>query len=334
MDYKLHERNTTWTEVTCCFARASKEESRVAFTLIELLVIIAIIGVLAALIVPAVQSAREAARRAKCNNNLRQIGIGLQAYNTTYKKYPVGGAGSASLTNVAIRRQWRPSWGSVILPYIEQSPLYDSLDLDTTYLDPVNQVGGAKIVPTYICPSSPRGSMLRPNGDTPNSTILFGRTDYAGNYGERSLRCDPPANCQNNYGTSSSAGRGMMLFGFNPQLRLSDVIDGAANTIFVGEAPQSLHSIWIGHKNLFDQSAPLNEHTKASSQWASCALGFNSPEGNFCDFGQEFHSYHSGGANFVMVDGSTHFVAETVDLKSFAAMLSRRGGDVISNSGF
>lgn len=310
-----------------------RNESRGAFTLIELLVVIGIIGLLVALLLPAIQAAREAMRRVQCTNNLKQMGLGFHNYHSVYGKFPVGGAGIASATNPAVRRRWRPSWGSVLLPFIEQQALYDELDLDVPYLDPINHEGGGKIVPTYLCPSAPKSEMTRVNGDTPwLSAPQFGRTDYGGNYGERALRCAPLRNCQNNYGDigiTESGGRGVLLFGNHPQIGMRNILDGSSQTIILGEAPEGLHSIWIGHKNLFDQSAPINARVKIGTPWDSCAPPLKSAEGDFCDYGQEFHGYHPGGANFLMVDGSARFVAEQLDLKVFAALLSRRGGEVI-----
>ncbi len=311
---------------------ARREHS--AFTLIELLVVIAVLGVLVALLLPAVQAAREAARRIQCANNLKQVGLGFHSYHSTFQKFPVGGAGVASATNASIRQMWRPSWGTSLLPFIEQSALYDTLDMDVPYLDAVNRAGGAEIVRTYLCSSAPKSTMLRPNGDTPTSSVRYGRTDYGGNYGERGLRCPPPHQCQNNYsdiGITDGVGRGALLFGKDGQLAMKSFLDGTSSTIMIGEAPEGLHSIWIGHKNLFDQSAPISAHVVPGTQWQSCAPFLKSVEGNFCDFGQEFHSYHPGGSMFLMVDGSTHFITEQLDLKIFSALLSRRGGEVISD---
>lgn len=305
-----------------------------AFTLVELLVVISVIGVLVGLLLPAVQSAREAARRVQCANHLKQVGLGFHSYHSSFQKFPFGGAGVASTTSVPIRKMWRPSWGTALLPYIEQSALYEKLDMDVPYLDAINHAGGAEIVATYLCPSAPKSTMLRPNGDTPSSTQMFGRTDYGGNYGERGLRCPPLQNCQNNYsdiGITDGVGRGSLLLGKDGQLSVNAFLDGTSYTIIVGEAPEGLHSIWIGHKNLFDQSAPISSQVVPGTPWQSCASFLKSGEGNFCDFGQEFHSYHPGGSMFLMVDGSTRFVAEQLDLKTFAALLSRRGGEVVSD---
>lgn len=304
-----------------------------AFTLVELLVVIAIIGISVAVLLPAVQAAREAARRVQCSNNLKQMGLGFHNYQSAFRKFPVGGAGAASATNAFIRKLWRPSWGTTILPFIEQSAVYEKLNVDVPYLDPVNHDGGAEIIPTYLCPSAPKSVMRRPNGDRINSTVLFGRTDYGGNYGERGLRCAPLTHCQNNYsdiGITDGVGRGVLLFGRDGQLSFKSILDGTSNTIIVGEAPEGLHSIWIGHKNLFDQSAPISAQVKTGTTWSSCSPWLKSREGNFCDVGQEFHSYHTGGSLFLMVDGSVRTVTDQIDLKTFAALLSRRGGEVVT----
>lgn len=314
--------------------RLQLEPLKSGFTLVELMVVIAIIGVLIGLLLPAVQAIREAARRMQCANNLKQIGLAIHNYHSSYRRFPVGGAGVVSLTNPTVRARWRASWGAVSLPYIEQLPLYMEIDVGVPYIDPVNHSGGAKLVSTYLCPSATQTELYRPKGDDLNSSVLFGRTDYGGNYGERSMRCFPRKNCQNNYsdlGIQDSVGRGVMLFGHEKQISVTDILDGSSQTIVIGEAPEGRHSIWIGHKNVFDQSSPLNAKIKAGSHWDSCAPPFKSQRGNFCDFGQEFHSYHRGGANFLMADGAARFVNEQIDVVTLAALLSRKGGEIIGD---
>ena len=119
------------------------------------------------------------------------------------------------------------------------------------------------------------------------------------------------------------------MLGTDQDIAARDITDGLSQTVLVGEAPEGLHSIWIGHKNVFDQSVPLDARVRSGSPWAPCHPVFKSRLGNFCDFGQEFHSYHSGGSLFSMADGSTHFLANPIDFKVLAALLSRAGGEVI-----
>lgn len=302
--------------------------SLAAFTLVELLVVMAIIGLMVGLLLPAVQTARESARRLQCQNHLKQIGLGLANYESLYRRYPKGGAGVVSLTNPAIIARMRISWGTAILPFIEETSLYDSLNLNQPFIHTDNFLPGQTLVTTYLCPSAPKRQWFRPNGDAPNSSQLFARTDYGGNYGERGLRCHPQTNCHNNY-VAGGGGRGTLMLGQDPDISVRDISDGLSQTILVGEAPEGLHSIWIGHKNVFDQSVPLNARIRLGSPWTPCHPAFASREGNFCDFGQEFHSYHPGGSVFSLADGSTHFISDAQDFKVLAAMLSRAGGEII-----
>ncbi len=303
-----------------------------AFTVVELLVVITIIGLALALLMPAVQSAREAARRMQCSNQLKQIGLGLQNYESVYRVFPKGGAGVASLTNPVLRSRTRLSWGASILPFIEQAGLFERINASEPFLHPSNWEAGQTVVATYLCPSAPMPDLYRPNGDTPTSSTTYARTDYGGNYGERGLRCFPQTNCQNNYadiGITDGQGRGTLMLGLDKDIGIRDILDGTSHTILIGEAPEGLHSIWIGHKNVFDQSVPLDARARAGSRWVPCHPAFKSRSGDFCDFGQEFHSYHPGGSLFAFADASTRWLVANIDIKVFSALLSRRGGETV-----
>jgi prepilin-type processing-associated H-X9-DG protein len=292
-------------------------------------------------LLPAVQSARESARQLQCRNNLKQIGIAVHGYLATANVFPKAGFGGsltndASLVLPAGRANKIVSWGTALLPGLEQMPLYNGINHGGWYLEPMNLSVTQTALQVFLCPSNPAGSAMKPNGDNQNSP-LFGRNDYAGNYGERALRCYPKTNCQNTYadqGDISGAGRGLTMLAANKTLRIQDVLDGTSTTILAGEAPEALHGLWAGHKNVLDQSAPMNSHygRGASTPWASCQALDTSPlMGRIgCDFGQEFHSHHSGGVNFVYADGSVHFLAQTINNQTFAALLSRRGKEIIS----
>jgi prepilin-type N-terminal cleavage/methylation domain-containing protein len=312
----------------------SRPASGRGFTLVELLVVIAIIGLLVALLLPAVQAAREAGRRVQCLNNLKQMGLGLQNYHDQHKVFPYGGSGVASLTIPAARARVCLSWGAAILPGLEQQPLYDSIHQQESYLHDDNLAAGQAVLPVFLCPTAVNPDLHRPNGDTPSSATKYGITNYGGNWGERALRCYPARNCQNNYsdqGDASGFGRGVLLLSSERQVGIRDVTDGTSHTVIAGESPEGLHSIWIGHKNFFDQSAPLSAHTSQPATWQSCFPTFQSVPGKFCDFGQEFGSYHAGGAQFLLVDGSARFVSASLDNKALAALLSRSGAEVVGD---
>jgi len=305
-----------------------------AFTLIELLVVIAIIAILVALLLPAVQQAREAARRMACLNNLKQFGLALHNYLDTYGQFSKGGV-IASMQNTATQNaaaKFRTlSWGAAMLPFLDQGPLFHSLNQNEWFVHPSNQAPAATPLSVFICPSSPGGNELKPNGDNTSAPGRYGRSDYAGNYGTRGIHCMPQMNCQNNY-RPNGEGRGILMSASEPSIAPRDVTDGLSNTAYFGEAPNALHGLWMGHKNYFDQHSPINSRydTFANTPFGGCQAASNSPNiGKLgCDYGQEFHSYHTGGAHFLIADGSARFVNQNIDLGTFAALLSRSGGEV------
>lgn len=315
------------------------------FTLIELLVVISIIALLIALLLPAVQQVREAARRSQCQNNLKQMGLAFHNYHDVHGVFPKGGYGgnlsSPTLYNTSNARACRQlSWGTALLPYLDQSPLYNRWDHGLWYLEGSNQELSQTRLSVFLCPSCPLPA-LKPNGDNSSSTPQYARSDYSGNYGERGLRCFPSTNCQNNYATegdNTGQPRGVMTLQpsasfFSPTYGIKDFLDGTTTTIMLGEAPNGLHSLWAGHKNVLDQSAPINARyaTSADTSWSACITIANSSIiGRLgCDFGQEFHSYHVGGAHFLFGDGSGRFISENIDIRLFSALLSRKGQEVV-----
>ncbi|WP_430438369.1 DUF1559 domain-containing protein [Neorhodopirellula lusitana] len=204
---------------------------RSAFTLVELLVVIAIIGVLVGLLLPAVQAAREAMRRASCQNNLHQIGLGLHNYHAAFGKFPPGAI--EVRPQVANGKQY--AWSAFILPHLEQAALAERIDFNRPFDDPANLDAAAESVAAYICPSTPR-SEPRING--------MGVTDYGGIYGERIVsRNDPP--------------NGMMLH--DQALGFRDILDGSSNTVMIAEDAAFPDGQWINGRNLFDQAFGINQ---------------------------------------------------------------------------
>ncbi len=296
------------------------------FTLIELLVVIAIIAVLVALLLPAVQQAREAARRSQCKSNMKQLGLALHNYHDTFTALP-SGYGGFPFTNQG--SLW--GWGTMILPYLDQAPLYTILSQAPggksgvgsaatgfgavmTSFNPSN-VALQTVLPVYRCPSDTGSQVLTIpaggiNGTNPGATSMFGRSNYPGVLGSTYGNGGGLLICDGTFSESSCK-------------RFRDYTDGLSNTFLVGErrspAIQSGFftggdSIWAGsnddnfpdwqgfamHLGSCEQALPLNlkSTTAPSAAGPLPYLGYS--------------SLHVGGGQFLMGDGAVRFISENI----------------------
>ena len=267
--------------------------SQKGFTLVELLVVIAIIGILIALLLPAVQSAREAARRMHCTNNLKQFGIAMHAYHDTFKCFSPGFMAVDHQGVVA--GGW--AWGVFLMPYIEQSSLQGTLSTTEYTLSQV--ISDPALLPmlqmelsVFKCPSSPMEPLrefLGPGSQmvaTSNYTCCRGFYRYSG-----AVHLQKPNNGIF-YGESST--------------KIRDVQDGTSNTFAVGErtvlpvhaADPTKWPSWCGPGGL-----------GIGATVSSCvSIRLNHPTNMHA-----FSSHHPGGGNFCFVDGSVHFISETIE---------------------
>jgi prepilin-type N-terminal cleavage/methylation domain-containing protein/prepilin-type processing-associated H-X9-DG protein len=312
--------------------------SRNGFTLIELLVVIAIIAILIGLLLPAVQKVREAAARAKCQNNLKQIGLGLHNYHGTLGALPPG----FSATNpAATANETQPGWGwsAYLLPYIEQGSLYSALNLNLPVEAPSNAPGVANIVGMYLCPSDSvaTATVAVANYLNPATTIVMaGPSSYAACVG--SDECDV-------FDLAPLNG----VFYCNSKIRLTDIVDGTSTTILVGERSRDqVLGIWAGvPTNAMLQPGPRNEFLSTAT--ISPARGgmvlahghlinaIGDSDGGLDDYS----SNHTGGANLLFGDGSVRFYRSvpsdaadgsyTADSLLLQALSTRAGGEVIPN---
>jgi prepilin-type N-terminal cleavage/methylation domain-containing protein len=281
---------------------------RPAFTLVELLVVIAIIGVLVALLLPAVQAAREAARRTKCSNNMRQITLASLQFEDAQKRLPPGGV-------------WNPSGkakGSIfvyLLPYLEQPGLYSTIDFSKDSIEDSTLSGtspiASSVIPGLLCPSDPHPKLYY---------TLLASHNYAASRGPTAVFNNPSCSCPNPWQSLAQAPLDDPKNFAGPftrlgtQVRLAEVSDGLANTIFFGEVRPKCsehgRNGWAASNNgngFCTTLIPINYDTCNDNAANACNRS--------CNWSTElgFRSLHSGGAWFAMGDGSVHFVSQTID---------------------
>ena len=314
---------------------------RRAFTLVELLVVIAVIGLLIALLLPAVQSAREAGRRVACGNNLRQIGLALHAFHEANECFPIGTAlqgypdGTSPDAIPASRLNtgpYRPGLFAMILPYLEQDTLCQNLRMDLAIDEDVNVALGRTIIATYLCPSCNHvyGLQKAPHSlPLANPSMQFAVIDYNGMNGADQLFAGAPA-----------AGQLQDHGGFaeRQQLRIANFTDGASQTIDIVETVNFGRGVWIHGRPHYNQAAcAINSLDGYNAANSVCPDGSNLPvtnrgpgKGIAGTWG--ISSSHSGGANTLFVDGSVHFLANSLSAETLTALITRDGGEVLDGS--
>jgi prepilin-type N-terminal cleavage/methylation domain-containing protein len=305
-----------------------------AFTLVELLVVIAIIGILVGLLLPAVQAAREAARRMSCSNNLKQIGLAMHNYESAIKRLPFGWNTHGTL------------WSAMILPYMEQSPLYNTLIFsDKVNYDAanLNRKACETVLSVYRCPSMPLDQHMNYNGITkrvPASYRAVGGSIVSSD--DKSTRVGVPglsAGSTNSFEDRILDGS----FYACSSTRFGDVTDGLSNTIFVGESHTDPRFTKDGQGMDFwvigsPQVDPCNckggtGGTEASETAGSMIVQIDAqlrtPGINGKLMEVAFGSYHIGGAMFLMGDGSVTFLTDSIDMRVYRAAGSRNGGEAL-----
>jgi len=309
---------------------------RYAFTLIELLVVIAIIAILIGLLLPAVQKVREAAARAKCQNNLKQMGLAAQNYHDSYQFFPASGWTKAGAGNPA--GKWH-SWRSVILPYAEQDNLQRLFDLNFHWWEGPNLAAASFRVPMYECPSTP-GRMIV-TSDPGKPTPLPGRppltfatppapTDYEAIQGVQS-------NVDTMYATTTTNRSAMFR---DSQIPMLGITDGTSSTILILEcsARPLVYRLRTAQTGIFnnqgigwaDNEGPFSlDGSSADGATEGGPPAGLSPINKRND--NEPYSFHSGGINVVFADGHVQFIREAVPLLIFAALCTRAGGEVIAD---
>jgi prepilin-type N-terminal cleavage/methylation domain-containing protein len=325
--------------------------ARAGFTLVELLVVIAIIGVLVALLLPAVQAAREAARRMSCSNNLKQIGLAMHNYESSFGVLP------PSRINVSTPL-FQQSWTSLTLPYLEQGSIHSAYNFGTPWFAQINDPLTTVRLSVMMCPSSPT------TRDLPPTNLYSGVTGGA--------RSDQPRWGYSDYGSINAVRNAFIVMSGLPSINTKDAFgglgrgpdgvpfamftDGTSNTLLIGE-DAGRPNMYVGRRRMANpRSGNIAFGTQFTADgwgWADINAGFSVDGSNAaglqndttssggttivgncimnCTNDSEIFSFHPGGAMFVAADGSVKFLSQTIPGRVMTALITRDQGDVVGN---
>lgn len=308
---------------------------RFGFTLIELLVVIAIIAILIGLLLPAVQKVREAAARAQCANNFKQMALAVHGYHDQYGLFPPGGITEGFCCST----QSRTTWTIEILPFIEQQSIYQMYNNNVTNENAANAPVRVLRIKTYECPSdASEGGMGVTNrpASGPGSSLQYMYGSYRAVSGRANITA-PLGWMDNAEGLALPRHYMGVLHTVWParglnQERMASIVDGTSNTLLLGEYHTRTNArrrtFWAYTYTSYNQSSVhpashtyLNDFTRCEQISASLGLD-NRP----CR--RAFGSFHSGGSNWAMADGSVRFIPQSVDMNLLANMATINGGEV------
>lgn len=264
---------------------------------------VAIVATLVALVLPAVQAARESARRSECQNNLRQLGIAMALHANAKREFPVGCLG---YSGIGARQM---SWNVHLLPFLEEQAIWESISLSLpSYHNDNRKVGGHRIK-VFLCPSTVEADFVNPLGAWRGCAF----TDYGGLYGvegETRRRDDFEA-------TQKIIEEALGVYLYDVAVTPKQVTDGLGNTAAIAEAitRRVTEMEWINGQNIFGQ----DEATGINGRRASDSAGTGS--------GNEIGSPHPGGASVAFCDARVEFLAESIDQQVLNALLTKAGGD-------
>jgi prepilin-type N-terminal cleavage/methylation domain-containing protein len=314
--------------------------SKRGFTLVELLVVIAIIGTLVAMLLPAVQSAREAARRAECVNRIRQLGLAFHLFHDAQRRFP--SAYESTVLPVdpfgRIDSQTRDrgpgwAWGTQILPYLEEQAVKDTLNTKLACWDPQNSAAARGQLKVFLCPTATgTDEPLEVLGDGGTPLATFGRSCYVANVGQE----EPWGSTLEDY---SAIADGPIFR--NSRIKARDVTDGLSKTVFLGEHhPVLSGKTWVGVIP-GAMVCPTPEFALSTCDFAATLVNVHSgpalaevppaihpPNSPLCHVCQ-MYSEHPGGCNVMLGDGSARFIDEMIHQLTWAALSSRARGDTV-----
>ncbi|WP_397569205.1 DUF1559 domain-containing protein [Schlesneria sp. T3-172] len=337
------------------------------FTLIELLVVIAIIAVLIALLLPAVQQAREAARRTQCKNNLKQIGLAMANYESTYGRFPIpvflslmnstGYSGALSST----------VWSLAVLPYMDHAATFNLYNQNYSAFDPVNVTAGQTVITGYLCPSTPRSStkisyenpyVVGTFSTAPWNLTSAGAIDYISTIQVQRQFVDIVYNTTGSVTLDGWAVGGNAIAGNVLNIptggRISDITDGTSNTMMVGELC-GRNTLYRGARQVVPTSDPESGWQASfgagawvdpfNGQWklsgrnydgsgdrGLCTINCSNAHfrsGSPTEYSAGLYSWHTGGAQILLCDGSVRFLSQNISGITMVGLVSARGGEII-----
>ena len=308
--------------------------SHTGVTIVELLVVIAILGILTSLLLPAVQSAREAVRDVSCRNNMRQIGLALQSFHDARRVFPASGwtiMGPGNPTGKYV------SWRAVILPYVEQSALGSQYRFDHHWWEGSNPTTGQIAMGLFQCPSVPEQlPILQAVAKSPRPPMQFSnplsRCDYEAMMGvQRTV--DPIL--------YSDAQTSRSVIYRNSQTKIADILDGTSNTVVIVECAarptvyrqrKTISTLrndqgygWIDSESAFSLDGASVDGKSQGMGPVVTPRAINATNEN------EPYSFHPGGANFLFADGHVAFISEQIRLEVAAALSTRAAGEAPGN---
>jgi prepilin-type N-terminal cleavage/methylation domain-containing protein/prepilin-type processing-associated H-X9-DG protein len=288
------------------------------FTLIELLVVIAIIAILIGLLLPAVQKVREAAARAKCQNNLKQNALALHGYHDVNKVFPTGvKTGAGNLFGFQV----------FILPFLEETNAYNALNFNAQYDNATNLAVGLVLIPTYQCPTATQLYTQYGSGEWSGGQMTYTMHYYgvAGPLGTNPATGTAYKTLTTDQGNEATQG----ILGMGSRVRISDIIDGTSNTLMLGEMSwtnANYYRVWT-----------RGTYSDAQDRDTTCcrnvvnALKATPYDGSDNANNTSFGSEHTGnGANFALADGSVRWIGIDISMTTYLSLASYNGREPVS----